>query len=486
MATTDAPDSAPSTSTPAARRPTSRRELQGAFDLRDVGASIGLTRAERVDVGKSIRERVSRPSHAEWSPPSRRPDPVDVLIRTAKGRQEDLLPIRYARMAASPFAFFRGAAAIMALDLAPTPVTGLTVQTCGDAHLSNFGTFASPERNLCFDLNDFDETLPGPWEWDLKRLVASLVVAARDIGLKPKEADKAVSAASASYRRRVAEFAEMRHLDLFYYRIDSDEVLALASDSTRFHFERALAKARRRTNEGSAPKLVEFVDGGHRLKVEPPLTTPVEDPRIDAGIRRLLEEYRPTLHADRRLLLSRYSVVDVAHKVVGVGSVGRRCYVAFLMGSDTDDPLFLQIKESQQSVLEPYLGRSDLGNHAHRIVTGQRIMQAATDPFLGWGRMGRYDVYVRQMRDMKGSVEVEAMDGQALAEYASLCGWVLARGHARSGSPARIAGYLGRSESFDRAMVRFANRYADQNEADHAALLAAIDAGRVPAAAPEF
>ncbi len=457
----------------------------GAFDLRDVGA-IGLTRAERVEVGKGLRQRVPRPSHAEWSPPTRRPDPVDVLVRSARGRQEDLLPIRYARMAASPFAFFRGAAAIMALDLAPTPVTGLTVQTCGDAHLSNFGTFASPERNLCFDLNDFDETLPGPWEWDVKRLAASIVVAARGIGVDQKDADRAVAAASASYRVRMAEYSEMRHLELFYDRIDSDEVLALASDAARVHFEKALNKARKRTNTGSASKLVEFVDGMHRLKVEPPLTTPVDDSRLDASIRRLLEEYRPTLHADRRLLLSRYTVIDVAHKVVGVGSVGRRCYVVFLLGSDTDDPLFLQVKEAQQSVLEPFLGRSDLGNHAHRIVSGQRIMQAATDPFLGWGRMGRYDVYVRQLRDMKGSVEVEELDGQALAEYAALCGWVLARAHARSGSPNRIAGYLGKSESFDRAMVRFANRYADQNEADHAALVAAIDAGRVPAAAPQF
>lgn len=445
-----------------------------------------MTRDERRVAGKALRESVPRASHGDWSPSVRRFDPVDVLVATARGRQEHLLPIRYARMAASPFAFLRGAAQIMARDLARSPVTGITVQLCGDAHLMNFGAYASPERNLLFDVNDFDETLAGPWEWDVKRLAASIAVAARDVGVSDDGASAAVAEMSRSYRERMAVYAEMRHCDVFYDRIDASHVLESASQAARPHFEKALRKARRRTSVGTFGKLVEFVDGRHRFRVEPPFTTPIDDPRLDASIRTLLDGYQPTLHEDRALLLSRYTCVDVAHKVVGVGSVGRRCYVALFLGSDTDDPLFLQIKEAQPSALEAHLGRSDYASHARRIVAGQRIMQAASDPFLGWGRMGRTDYYVRQLRDMKGSVDVSAMDASALAEYAALCGRVLARAHARSGAPIRIAGYLGKSGSFDQALVRFAGTYADQNERDHAALVAAVEAGRVPAAPPDF
>jgi uncharacterized protein (DUF2252 family) len=457
-----------------------------AFDLQSVGAGVGLTRSERKRVGKELRAKVPRSSHAQWQPATDRPDPVEVLVASAAGRQEQLLPIRYARMAASPFAFLRGAAAIMAIDLAPTPVTGLAAQLCGDAHLNNFGVFASPERNLLFDVNDFDESVPGPWEWDIKRLAASVLVAARDIGLGDDDGRSAVAASVRSYREHMAGFAELRHLEVFYERVDAAAVLDRVSVGSRPLFEKAFTRARKRTGLHAFPRIVEFVDGRHRFKVEPPLTTPLDDADLEQGLRQFLRDYEATLHEDRRLLLSRYTLIDLAHKVVGVGSVGRRCYVALLLGSDEDDPLFLQIKEACPSALEAFVGSTSLGSEAHRIVAGQRLMQAATDPFLGVACLGDTHYYVRQLRDMKGSVDVAGMDAAALEDYAAVCGWVLARAHARSGSPSRIAGYLGKGSAFDEALVAFACTYADQNEADHAALLAAVTAGRLPAAPPVF
>jgi uncharacterized protein (DUF2252 family) len=457
------------------------------YDLASVGASVGLTRDERRRAGKELRDRVPRSAHAEWEPAPDRPDPVDVLIASGKGRQEHLLPIRYARMAASAFAFLRGAAAVMAVDLAHTPVTGLTAQLCGDAHLLNFGVFASPERNLLFDVNDFDESVPGPWEWDIKRLAASVLVAAREMGIDDADGTTAVAAAVRSYRERMAAFGEMRHLEVFYDRIDADAVLADLSKATRPLVEKAFAKARTRTGERALGRLVEFTDGRHRFKVSPPLTTPLDDSDLERALSQLVREYQGGLHEDRQLLLGRYSLVDVAHKVVGVGSVGRRCYVALLLGSDTDDPIFLQIKEACPSALEPYVGATPLPSEAHRIVAGQRIMQAASDPFLGTACLGGSTYYyVRQLRDMKGSVDVESMGSAELGEYAALCGRVLARAHARGGAPSRMAGYLGKGSAFDDALVSFAQRYADQNAADHAALVQAIEAGRVPAAPPVF
>ncbi|MCB1002764.1 MAG: DUF2252 domain-containing protein, partial [Acidimicrobiales bacterium] len=330
---------------------------------------------------------------------------------------------------------------------------------------------------------DFDETLPGPWEWDVKRLAASLVIAARDNDLGAKHADRAAAAACRSYREHMGTFADMRHLDLFYYRIAADEVLDHASGAARPHFEQMLGKARTRTNDKAFAKMVEFVDGSHRLKVEPPLTTPLDDDRLDAAVRRLVEDYRPTLKPDRRLLLSRYSVVDVAHKVVGVGSVGRRCYVVFLLGSDQDDPLFLQVKEAQASVLEPYAGPPTQASNGERVVVGQRLTQAASDLFLGWcvGPSTHRTYYVRQLWDVKGQSDVLKMDAGNLSHYAALCGWALARAHARTGDPVQLAAYLGGGDAFDRAIVAFSAAYAATNAADHKALLDAIASGRVEA-----
>ena len=445
---------------------------------------------ERQERGRAARRMVPRGSHAGWAPASDRPDPVDLLEAQARDRLPELLPIRYARMMASPFAFLRGSAIVMANDLASTPKSGIHAQLCGDAHLSNFGAYASPERTLLFDLNDFDETLPGPWEWDVKRLAASLVVAGRDNGFDASDCRRAAQASVASYRRRMAEFSQMGELAVWYSRIGEEEVRGLLSEAragkkTTKKLSKNVRKTRGRDSLQALSKLTIVVDGHRRINDDPPLLVRIpEGDEIRAQVYAILESYKRTLQDDRRHLLERYRFVDAARKVVGVGSVGTRAYVVLLEGRDEDDPLFLQVKEAGPSVLEAYVGSNAHEHHGHRVVAGQRLMQAASDIFLGWfrGMEGR-DFYWRQLKDMKGSAKVEGMTADELVLYAGLCGWALARAHARSGDRVEIASYLGKSESFDRAVADFAVDYADQNERDHAALRAAVKSGRLPAEA---
>jgi uncharacterized protein (DUF2252 family) len=420
-----------------------------------------------------LRHQLPRSCHAEWSAPADRPDPVTLLRRTDRGRLKSLLPIRYGRMLASPAAFLRGAAIVMAHDLAPTPVTGLRSWICGDAHLDNFGGFATPERRLIFDITDFDEALEGPWEWDIKRLGASLVVSGRVNGLSDVACRDVAESCVRSYRRRMRELAAMRFLDAWYSRLDAADAVEYFDDERVI--EEVIADGRRRTNVGTLPKLAEAVDGGYRLIYDPPLVSH-HTQSLGNRLPEAWATYRASLSEDRRLLVDRYRLTDVARKVVGVGSVGLRCFVALLLGND-DDPLFLQLKEARVSVLEPLLTKSSYGNHGKRVVSGQRILQAASDLFLGWTRVGRTDYYVRQLRDMKISMPTEELDAGDLTAFGELCGWALARAHACSGDPARIGGYLGRGNAFDRAVASFAIAYADQTERDHAVLVAAVKAG---------
>jgi uncharacterized protein (DUF2252 family) len=431
---------------------------------------------------------VPRGSHAGWAPAPDRPDPVDLLEEQAEDRLEELMPIRYARMMASPFTFMRGSAVVMASDLAGTPTTGIQAQLCGDAHLLNFGAYASPERALLFDLNDFDETLPGPWEWDVKRLAASFVVAGRDNGFDASDCRAAAQASVASYRQRMAEFSEMGELEVWYSRIGEEEVRGLLSEAksrkkTTKKLSKNVQKTRGRDSLQALSKLTGVVDGRRRIIDDPPLLVRIpEGDEVRAQINAILESYKRTLQEDRRHLLERYRFVDAARKVVGVGSVGTRAFVVLLEGRDGDDPLFLQVKEAGPSVLEGHVPSSPHEHHGHRVVAGHRLMQAASDIFLGWfrGTEGR-DFYWRQLKDMKGSAKVETMTPDELVLYAGLCGWALARAHARSGDRVQIAAYLGRSDRFDRAVADFAVAYADQNERDHAALCAAVKSGRLPA-----
>ncbi len=399
----------------------------------------------RRDAGKALRKQVPRSSHAEWSPAADRPDPISLLEEQNRTRLEYLVPLRFERMAASPFTFLRGTAVLMAADLAATPVSGIRVQMCGDAHLNNFGIFATPERNQVFDLNDFDETLPGPWEWDVKRLAASIIIAGRNNGFSREVNRQAVLSCLATYRQRMWEYGDMRHLDVWYSRIDYASSLEAVSESFRWWINKQSKRATRRTHVELAPKLMQEVNGQILIKPDPPLIS---------------------------RLLSKYRYVDVAHKVVGVGSVGTRCYVALLLGSDSNDPLFLQIKEARASVYERYLGRSVYANHGERVVMGQRLMQASSGIFLGWTRLRSIDYYIRQLRDMKLSVDISTLSEGGFNEYAKFCGWALARAHARSGDPAMISGYLGQKDVFDQAIATFAELYADQAERDHAALVA--------------
>lgn len=438
--------------------------------------------AERAGRGKAARRRAGRASHGEWAEAADRPDPVGVLERQAADRVVELLPIRYGRMAASPFAFLRGAAAVMAADLAARPSTGLTVQLCGDAHLLNFGLFASPERALLFDLNDFDETLPGPFEWDVKRLAASTAVAARDQGHGDDRAWRTALAAAQAYRLSMRRLAEQGELAVWYERFDTAEVIPLIRETKlRSRVEASLARARRRTSLQALAKLTETRDGRRRIIRDPPLLEPLEEAEMQA-VGKIFKKYRSTLPEERRLLLDRYRLVDAARKAVGVGSVGTRCFIVLLTGRDERDPLFLQIKEAGRSVLEDHLPADSHDHHGHRVVAGQKLLQAASDIFLGWmsGPAGRH-FYGRQLRDMKGSALVETMTPAMLGQYAELCGTALARAHARSGDRIAIAGYLGRADTFDRAVADFALRYADQTVADHAALTAAITDGAVTA-----
>lgn len=420
-----------------------------------------------------------------------------ILEAQAADRAPELLPIRYGRMLASPFAFFRGGAAIMASDLAATPRSGITAQLCGDAHLANFGGFAAPDRGLIFDINDFDETLPGPWEWDLKRLAASVEVAGRDREFGRKQRVLAVQAAAGEYRDQIRRLARMGNLESWYERVDLDLIRQRYSDeideSAVELFERNLAKARRKTSVRAFAKLVREVDGELRIISDPPLITPLRE-LLDADalaaaegeLRRIYDEYRASLPQGLRKLLDRFRLIDIARKVVGVGSVGTRSWIVLMLGRDNDDPLFLQIKEAQRSVLEPFAGRSAYARQGRRVVEGQRLMQASGDILLGWTSVpqpdgGRRDYYVRQLWDAKGSARIDLMAPRTLAVYARLCGGVLANAHARSGDRVAIASYLGGGDHFERAMVEFAARYADQNERDYAALRAAADRGRIRA-----
>jgi uncharacterized protein (DUF2252 family) len=443
---------------------------------------------ERWRRGRALRKRIPRGQLAEGGTPSPR-DPIAVLEQQAATRAPELVPIRYGRMAESPFAFFRGGAAIMAADLAGTPDTGLTVQACGDAHVANFGTFATPERNVVFDINDFDETTPGPWEWDVKRLAASLHVVARGHGFDSDVCDGVVATAAREYRERLRAFAAMRTLDLWYDRIHVDDVIAHFPVEYRRIVQRDVRKAERKNRFRAVAKLTRTVDGELRLAEDPPFLVHLSSVGHDMDeVAAMVEGYRATLSDARRGLFDRFEVVDIARKVVGVGSVGTRCWIALLVGRDhpDGDQLILQIKEAQPSVLEPYVGSSALGHHGRRVVAGQRLTQAASDLFLGWceGPVSGRHYYVRQLWDVKGQSDLLEMDEGNLLHYGALCSWALARAHARTGDAVPIAGYLGSSDRFDRAIVEFATTYASVNDADHQALLDAIASGRVEAADP--
>ncbi|MEU9702601.1 DUF2252 domain-containing protein [Streptomyces sp. NPDC047981] len=441
------------------------------------------TPAERAEAGKAARKRVPRSSHGRWIPPSQRQDPLRILERQSVDRVPELIPIRYGRMAVSPFAFLRGAAAVMAADLAPQRHTGLTVQLCGDAHLLNFGVYASPERALLFDVNDFDETLPGPFEWDVKRLAASVAVAALQNGTSKAKARQAAVVVGEAYREAMRRLASLGELAVWYERIDADDLAPLVRRNRRATFENRLAKARRRTSLQALGKLTALDEQGVRQIVDdPPLLERAADlDRVTLG--KVFSDYRSSLSEERRLLLDRFHYVDAARKVVGVGSVGTRCFILLLQGRDDGDPLILQIKEAGPSVLEEYLPPTVYRHQGQRVVRGQRLTQAASDIFLGWmtGPEKRH-FYWRQLRDMKGSAEVEAMSPAMLRAYAGLCGRALARAHARSGDRIAIAAYLGSSGVFDQAVADFAMRYTDQNADDYAALGAGIAAGVITAA----
>jgi uncharacterized protein (DUF2252 family) len=440
--------------------------------------------AERLAAGRALRDKVPRSAHADWKPAADRPDPIDLLEESNRNRVPGLVPIRYGRMLPSPFTFLRGAAAVMAHDLAATPATGVRVQACGDCHLMNFGAFASPERTLVFDINDFDETLPAPWEWDLKRLAASVVVAGRHRGGSKRDCREAVLACVRSYRERLREFARMKVLDVWYARIAFKTLVRLSRTAAeRALWEQGALSARARTAVHVIPKLVSTVREHRRIVDNPPcIYHPAQVDTFEAEMRDLFKHYRASLVDSVRFLFDRFRFVDAAVKVVGVGSVGTRCAVAYFEAG-ADDPLLLQVKEAQHSVLEPYAGKSPYQNQGQRVVHGQRLMQSASDIFLGWSRDdGRgFDFYVRQLRDMKGSVPLEAMTPPDLADYAAYCGWALARAHAKSGDAARISGYLGKGDAFDEAVAAFAAAYADQTERDHAALVAAVRSGRLHA-----
>ncbi|MFO7571723.1 MAG: DUF2252 domain-containing protein [Gaiellaceae bacterium] len=457
-----------------------------------------FTPAERAARGKAARAEVPRSTQAEIVFPKER-DPVGLLEQQAASRVPELVPIRYGRMLVSPFAFYRGGALIMAADTARTPNSGIRAQLCGDAHLSNFGGFASPERNLVFDINDFDETAPGPWEWDVKRLAASFVVAGRENDFSGKEQRAVVLDAIRSYREAMAAFAGMRNLDVWYARLDVERVLrehsADLDPKAVKRLEANVAKARTKDSMHAFDKLARVVDGEPRIVSDPPLVVPIDELIPDGTarddvmgmLRELFRSYRGTLQTDRRHLLEQFRLVDVAHKVVGVGSVGTRAWIALLFGVDGQDPLFLQMKEAQPSVLEQFVGKSSYANSGRRIVAGQRLMQATSDIFLGWqhvaaGLDGRpRDFFIRQLKDQKASAVVEAMTPNAMAAYGRMCGWTLARAHARSGDRIAIAAYLGKSDTFDQALSAFAETYADQNERDYAALQEAVASGRVVA-----
>ena len=487
--------------------------------------------ADRQAKGADARIATPPQSHAGWVPPADRFDPVDLLEQQNLTREQDLVPVRHGRMMVSPFTFYRGAAKIMAADLAGTPNAGLDAQLCGDAHLSNFGGFASPERRLLFDLNDFDETLPGPFEWDVKRMAASFTIAARNNGFTPQQATDATVASVRAYREAMAEFAQMGTMELWYTHLSEDDLTAAmgklaavpdgkpakgkdaqerskdaksgksgkgkepvesAEAKAIRNATKALRKAHTRDSLQALSKLGELVDGTYRIVSQPPVVVPLREiaaqydmspDEVEETLRTLFREYRATLEVDRRHLLEKFQVIDVARKVVGVGSVGTRAFIVLLQGRDANDPLFLQVKEATSSVLEDHLPKSSYHNPGERVVRGQRMMQAASDIYLGWSKgvqANRY-FYWRQLRDMKMSAVVETMQPFGLNFYAGLCGWTLARAHARSGDPIAMAAYLGTGDEFDQSIADFSARYADQNEKDYLAFTAAVSSGRIEA-----
>jgi uncharacterized protein (DUF2252 family) len=477
-------------------------ELKGASPPRtslryqlDTGLAH-LSPAERAARGADARAAVPREAHATFDPGPSRPDPIALLAEQATSRVPELVPVRWGRMMVSPFTYYRGAALPMASDLATTPVSGLAVQACGDAHLSNFGIFGSAEHRLVFDVNDFDETLPGPWEWDVKRLAASMEVAARSNGFTGKERRKIVTATVASYRQAMRAFAKMTNLEVWYAHADTDQLQdqfrSKMKARQRKLVDKGLAKAHTRDSMEQLGKLTVLVDGQPRIISDPPLLVPADEllpdrmerSAFESQINDILGKYRRTLETDRRHLLDQYEFSDLARKVVGVGSVGTRCWIALMLGRDGADPLFLQIKEAEESVLSRFVGASKFTNQGQRVVAGQRLMQATGDIFLGWqqtkGLDGQQrDFYVRQLRDWKFSVDTEAMVPYGMGLYGELCGWTLARAHARSGDRIAIAAYLGGSDVFDQAIRQFADAYADQNERDHQAVIDAVASGRI-------
>src|SRR5215470_16543651 len=473
---------------------------------------------ERKAKGLEARDRASLSSHTKWTPAADRPDPVDLLVEQDATREADLVPVRHGRMMVSPFTFYRGAAKIMAADLAETPVAGLDAQLCGDAHLSNFGLFASPERILLFDLNDFDETLPGPFEYDVKRMAASFAIAGRNNGFSEADTHAATLASARAYREAMASFAQMSTMDIWYAHLDEDELMASirATAAGTAREEKTAKKKEKADKEAKAPKkeqkraartaekahtrdslqalskLAELVDGQYRIVSQPPLIVPARDLAATYGLspddivptlHNQFRAYRATLQDDRRKLLERFQFVDAARKVVGVGSVGTRAFIVLLEGRDARDPLFLQIKEATASVLEAHLPKSRYKHHGERVVQGQRMMQAASDIYLGWtkGLDVKRHFYWRQLRDMKGSVEVDTLRPAGLNFYAGICGWTLARAHARSGDQVAMAEYLGDSDEFDESITDFSERYADQNERDYKEFVTAIKSGRLKA-----
>ena len=451
-----------------------------------------LSAEERAAVGRAARATAPRAALAEHAPSARR-DPVAILVDQAASRQQDLLPIRYGRMAASPFAFLRGAAAVMAADFAASPVSGLRVQAIGDAHISNFGVFASPDRRLVFDINDFDETLPGPWEWDVKRLVASVVVAAGENGADEAAAAAAAQRAAAAYRVSMRRFADDATLDVWYAHLDVEDIAASsARPKDRARLDKMVSKIRSRTSRQVVGKLAEVVDGELLFRSLPPLVTPLHELVGSAADAEAVREavttgfaaYRASLAPERRLLLDRFRIVDIARKVVGVGSVGTRCFIVLLVGRDTDDPLVLQFKEADRSVLEPYAGRSVYRHRGARVVNGQRLVQLESDLFLGWSSLpDDQHFYWRQLKDMKASAEIGMLGAKAFTQYVDACSWCLANAHARSGDPIAIAAYLGAGTSFDKAIAAFATAYAVQTTADWEALKQAIADGMLEAQA---
>jgi uncharacterized protein (DUF2252 family) len=450
--------------------------------IRSPSQSQFRSREERLAQGKSLRDKLPRSMHANWQPSANGRDPIDILEESNHERLPELIPIRYGRMVRSPFTFLRGSAALMAYDLASLPNTKITVQACGDCHLLNFGLFATPERNLVFDINDFDETHPAPWEWDLKRLAVSFVIAGRDNDLSEEDCQAVAIDCVRSYREHLREYSRMSPLEVWYTRLDMRDIIEMSpDDKVKQRRQKIAEKARQRVIENLFPKITTQVGGRHCFVEQPPILYRPNEEDLEERIREGLEDYRQSLSDERRVLLDRYRLEDYALKVVGIGSVGTRCFIT-LFFSEENHPLILQIKEARRSVLEPYTTNSIYDNQGQRVVVGQRLMQSSSDIFLGWtrGRRG-YDFYVRQLRDMKFSFPLEEISVLQLKQYAQFCGWTLARAHAKSGDAATISGYLGKGDQFDKAMGKFALAYADQTEQDHSALVEAVNSGRVEA-----